>query len=138
MTIFFFSWRLVTTSRKGIVAMFREILAPLRGCAVGHAQFAGNVGLRFLAGRKKAHRLSLKLFRVRFFLFLHSTRSPLWNSLFRVSSLHKGGPWSIDFWSHPVETRCLEIQRNTNQAARIQPEFSMNPVKPATRITYCQ
>src|SRR3979490_2383291 len=74
--------------------MFREILAPLRQCAVGHSQFAGNLGLRFLAGRKKAHRLSLKLSGVRFLLFLHGTRSPLWSFLFRVYSLHKGGPWS--------------------------------------------
>src|SRR5260221_7692616 len=95
MVIFFFEWRLMPTARKGIAAVCCKILTPLRQRAVRHSQVAVNWGLRFLAGLQQVYRLDLKLFRVRFLLFLHGTCSPLWISLFRVYSLHKGGPGSL-------------------------------------------
>src|SRR5216683_2745381 len=82
------------TTREGIVAVFCEILAPLRQGAVRHAQLAGNVRLRFLAGLEQADRFHLKFFCVRLLLFLHGSCSPLWSFLLLVYSLHKGGPWS--------------------------------------------
>src|SRR5229473_4212572 len=94
MAIFFFQRGLVPTARKGIVAMCCEILTPLGEGAVCHSQLAGDLGLRFLAGLQQLYCLDLKFFRVRFLLFLHDTHSPLWSSLFRVYSFHKGGPWS--------------------------------------------
>src|ERR1700753_250733 len=103
MTVFFFQGGLMTTARKGIMTMFSQILAPLGQGAVCHSQFTGNLSLRFLTGLQKANGLNLKLFRVRLLLFLHDTGSPLWDSLFRVYSLHKGGPWSK--WPLPFEKR---------------------------------
>src|SRR5258708_26251501 len=97
MVIFFLQRRLMPTARKGIAAVCCKILTPLRQRAVRHSQLAGNLGLRFLAGLQQVYRLDLKLFRVRFLLFLHGTCSPLWISLFRVYSLHKGGPGSLRF-----------------------------------------
>src|SRR5216683_6906830 len=82
------------TTREGIVAVFCEILAPLRQGAVRHAQLAGNLRLRFLAGLEQADRFHLKFFCVRLLLFLHGSCSPLWSFLLLVYSLHKGGPWS--------------------------------------------
>jgi hypothetical protein len=84
--------RLENALRKGIVAMVCQILAPLRQGAVRYSQFTGDLGLRLPAGFDKAHRFDLEFLGVRFLLFLHGTCSPLWRSLFRVSSLHKGGP----------------------------------------------
>src|SRR5258708_20214073 len=81
MGILLFQGRLVATAREGIVAVFCEILAPLRQGAVRHAQFAGNLRLRFLAGLEQADRFHLKFFRVRLLLFLHDTCSPLWSPL---------------------------------------------------------
>src|SRR5260221_12656236 len=97
MVIFFLQRLLIPTARKGIAAVFCKIFTPLRQRAVRHSQLAGNLGLRFLAGLQQVYRLDLKLFRVRFLLFLHGTCSPLWISLFRVYSLHKGGPGSLRF-----------------------------------------
>src|SRR6266851_3054212 len=88
------------TTREGIVAVFCEILAPLRQGAVRHAQLAGNVRLRFLAGLEQADRFHLKFFCVRLLLFLHGSCSPLWSFLLLVYSLHKGVPWS------PCNRRC--------------------------------
>src|SRR5260370_20869584 len=108
------------TARKGIVSMVCQILAPLRQGAVRHSQVTGDLGLRFLAGLKQVYCFHLKFFRVRFLLFLHDTCSPLWSLLFRVYSLHKGGPWSVFHYESTCTRTRLDGNRQKKCHCRIR------------------
>src|SRR5258708_23085337 len=97
--------------RKGVRPVLYQILPPLLPGAVRHPQLAGNLHLRFLARLEEVGRFHFELLGGRFLLFLHGTCSPLWSSLFRVSSLHKGGPWSA-----PPNQSESQIFRETSMA----------------------
>src|SRR5260370_39748085 len=88
----------MSTARKGLLALFAQLLAPMIQRAVAHSQVSRNVTHRFAATLDELHRFQFELPRIGFLLLGHLALL-CFSSIFHVWLLHQTGARSGEHFS---------------------------------------